>query len=772
MKIESRNLLSRHARAGVTPGLRLACLLASIALPLFGASIAIDEEAPWPRVRTTNGNTVTLHLPQVERWTSNSFVARAVIEVKPAREKKELLGVAWFEAHGSVDHSRRLVTLDRFEITHASFPDAKDGGSNALAVIREVIPAGARTVSLDYLVTALGFAEAAARKGAGGLKHDPPVVIWATNRTLLVLVDGEPALRPIAGTSLERVINTPVLLVREKPGGRFYLEADARWFAAESLAGSWALAQSPPAEVASLSSTNAPASASDGVPEPLPRIIVSTKPAELLLTVGLPEYQPIRGTALDYVADTDSQVFLQREERIIYLLLSGRWFKAASLHGPWTYVPPHELPADFAKIPANSPQAIALASVPGTRQAELALIAASVPTTATVNRRNATVQVSYDGEPKFKPIDGTTMSYAINAQLPVVRTGDEFYAVNDGVWFVATNALGPWRVAAEVPEEIYTIPPTSPVYYATFVRVYDADEENVETGYTAGYQGTYEDEGTVVYGTGCDYEPWYGDESYYSWGWTWGYCYYYIPWYQWWVWRPWWSGSTRLRAALIENIYDRWQTPGVTPHDRPIAADARIAAAAYRAAHQDFSGYPALYGRFRGPARPVPMQPPPNTLALNPYFRPQTPATAGEVPRGAQLLSTVRRSPGGGRDLYASPDGSVYLRKPDGWYRRQASGGWNLVAPAQGTIQRGQVASARSGQAGSAAGYRIAPGAGGAGAARTRDRVPDTGNRLPANEVAALERQYYARSLAQIRAQNARANYAPNRAVRGGGRRR
>src|SRR5690349_2177959 len=158
------------------------------------AQIAIDEEAPWPRARSTNGNTVTLHLPQVENWTSNSFKARAAVEVKLAKAKKELLGVVWIEAHGSVDHSNRVVTLDRIELRKGRFPEATDGGSNALAAVRDVLPAGARTVSLDYLITALGFDRAAARQGAGGLKHAPPAIIWATNRTVLVVIDGEPTL--------------------------------------------------------------------------------------------------------------------------------------------------------------------------------------------------------------------------------------------------------------------------------------------------------------------------------------------------------------------------------------------------------------------------------------------------------------------------------------------------------------------------------------------------------------------------------------------------
>src|SRR5258705_7892205 len=91
----------------------------TLALPagFATAQTPMDEEAPWPRVRSANGNTVTLNLPQVETWTSNSFRARAVVGVKPAGTKKESLGVIWFEADGSVDRSNRVVTLDRMEIT-------------------------------------------------------------------------------------------------------------------------------------------------------------------------------------------------------------------------------------------------------------------------------------------------------------------------------------------------------------------------------------------------------------------------------------------------------------------------------------------------------------------------------------------------------------------------------------------------------------------------------------------------------------------------------
>ena len=339
--------------------------------------------------------------------------------------------------------------------------------------------------------------------------------------------------------------------------------------------------------------------------------------------------------------------------------------------------------------------------------------------------------------------------------MPVIFNRTNYYALENGVWFEAASPTGPWQVAAEVPEEIYTIPPSSPVYYATFARIYDADEDEVETGYTAGYTGTYETDGTTVYGTGYDYEDWYGEE-YYGWGWTWGYGYWYVPWYQWWVWRPWWTPAGGLRAAVIENIYDRWQSPHVTPHDRI----ARAAAAANRS--PAFTGHPALYGRFRGGTKPAALAAPANALALNPYTRPPSATRANDIPRGAQLLTSVRQAPGGGRDLYASPDGNVYRRKPDGWYR-QSAGGWSYFAPTQGSVERGSVGSAP----------RVTP-ATHSPTARTAgrgDRVPNVGADARAQEVAELERQYFARSLAQMRAQQARPAHV-SRPARGGGRRR
>ena len=66
-----------------------------------------------------------------------------------------------------------------------------------------------------------------------------------------------------------------------------------------------------------------------------------------------------------------------------------------------------------------------------------------------------------------------------------------------------------------MPEAIYTIPPSSPLYYVTYVRIYEATPNYVYVGYTPGYMGTVVSPyGTVVYGTGYVYSPWIGSVWY------------------------------------------------------------------------------------------------------------------------------------------------------------------------------------------------------------------------------------------------------------------
>ncbi len=96
----------------------------------------------------------------------------------------------------------------------------------------------------------------------------------------------------------------------------------------------------------------------------------------------------------------------------LYVLLSGRWYTAATQAGPWSFIASNALPSDFTNIPSNSPKAAVLASVSGTAAANNAVLDASVPQTAAVKRDAKAPDVKYDGDPKFQDVQGTSMQYA------------------------------------------------------------------------------------------------------------------------------------------------------------------------------------------------------------------------------------------------------------------------------------------------------------------------------------------------------------------------
>ena len=64
------------------------------------------------------------------------------------------------------------------------------------------------------------------------------------------------------------------------------------------------------------------------------------------------------------------------------------------------------------------------------------------------------------------PIESTDLAYATNTNETVIKVGSQYFLLQDGVWFVADSPDGPWQLARTVPDEIYQIPPSSPVYNA------------------------------------------------------------------------------------------------------------------------------------------------------------------------------------------------------------------------------------------------------------------------------------------------------------------
>jgi len=274
-----------------------------------------------------------------------------------------------------------------------------------------------------------------------------------------------------------------------------------------------------------------------------PEIIVSTVPAELIVFDGEPALVPVEGDGLLYVDNTSNDVLLEIENQMYYVLLSGRWFKSASLDGPWDHVPPDQLPRGFAEVSPDSDIGDIRPFVAGTQEAEEAVLDSFIPQTATIKRDAPPPDVQYDGDPKFEPVEGTSMTYAVNTGNQIIFADRRYWLCYEGAWYVSQDNAGPWAVATEVAPEIYSIPASNPNYNCTFVKVYNSTPEVVYVGYYPGYTNSYVYGGTVVYGTGWYYPGWYGYRYWYPRPVTFGFGVGWNPWTGWhfgfgWAWGP------------------------------------------------------------------------------------------------------------------------------------------------------------------------------------------------------------------------------------------
>jgi len=573
---------------------------------------------PWPTQISARDSRFVVYQPQFDKWEGDRLEGRAAVAVHAqADEQPSSFGMVWISARTETNRASGIVTIRDLAITKADFPTATDRAGDYLELLRQQLAAKSWQMSLERLQSDMAIDRAVQQTGSQPLRNDPPKMIFSERPAILVPIDGAPVLREVPGTGLQRIVNTRALILYDPAlnnpvSARYYLYVIDHWRQAQHLAGPWTASANPAADLEKARQLAVQADqvdlldddVEDGEPLDASAVVyVSTEPAELLQTDGPAQYAPIQGTQLLYVTNSPNRILLDLRTASHYVLISGRWYRARALQrGPWEYVAAGNLPADFALIPPDHATAPVRAAVPGTPQAREAVIANSVPQVATVTRSAASLEITYDGEPSFQPIAGTSLQSAVNSPVPVIRVSEEsFYALDNGVWFTAIGPYGAWSVASYVPAVIYSIPRSSPLHYVTYVRIYDATPEVVYVGYTPGYVGSYvSSDFVVVYGSGWHYRPWIGTVWYGS-PVTWGFGFSIV--YNWWnpwrpccfaAWaprphfRPWWGpwhqhawhhrpvhvaaignvARGQHRPHGVTDIYGRWDRKAVHSHAR------------------------------------------------------------------------------------------------------------------------------------------------------------------------------------------------------------
>jgi hypothetical protein len=488
------------------------------------------QASAWPQEVVAPEATIVVYQPQPEKLVGNILSGRAAISLELKDGSEPIFGAMWFTARLDTDKDSATAIVSDVKVENVTWPGSVDASEQRFTTMVEgSVPKSGFEISTERLSASLATAEVE-QQSLQDLKTDPPRIVFTETLTVLMLFDGKPRFADIENSPYERALNTPFAVARNKKSGMVYLTSGAFWYQARDPLGPWTPTSSPPADLVQM----VPETDSDQpAPSEPPAIMAVAEPTELIVTSGKPGWTSLTGGELLYVQNTETPWLRELSTNNMYVLLSGRWYRSKTQAGPWTFVRADELPASFSNIPPASDIGGLRTSVAGTSEADDALRDAAIPQTAAIKRDEATLTVEYDGKPKFDGIKGTTVKYAVNTASQVLEISGKYYAVDNAVWYTSASATGPWVVADSIPdEEIAKIPPSSPVYNTTYVKVYSSTPEVVYVGYTPGYMWSFPYYGVPVYGTGWYYPPYWGG-IYYPRPPTWGFHVGYNPWTGW-----------------------------------------------------------------------------------------------------------------------------------------------------------------------------------------------------------------------------------------------
>jgi len=482
---------------------------------------AVPEPPGWPRlIETAAGSKIIIYQPQVLSWDrQRDLKAMAAISHQAKGATKPSLGTLTLESPTSVAMDERMVKLEKIRITEMKFPSLeKAQAQEALAEIQKTVPDNAVFMDLDRILAAVDKSQI--RGSSIQVSTNPPPIFYSEKPAILVQFDGPAIMSGIDGTTLKYVLNTNWDVLQDVGGTNlYYLRDGSTWMQTADLKGEWEPVKKLPETFAKLPATDNWSKVKDNVPVKkldkgkMPKVIVTERPAELILLKGKPKYEKIdkksKDATLLWVTNTESDLF-RIKDKDFYFLVAGRWFSAPDPDGPWKFAS-GSLSPEFATIPADHPRARVRSSVPGTDEAIEAVLLASVPQTATVDAKQLKPpDVVYSGDPEFKAIEGSKgVSYAVNTSSDVLKVSDSYYLCAQGVWFVSKNPKGPWVVTTAVPPAIYDMPASSPMHHVTYVTVVDDDPDYPTYATTAGYTGVTIAFGCAMWGTGYYYPPYY-----------------------------------------------------------------------------------------------------------------------------------------------------------------------------------------------------------------------------------------------------------------------
>ena len=197
----------------------------------------------WPKtLNASDGSLIRIYEPQAESFQGNILKGRAAFSVSRTGDTSEpLFGTFWAVATVETDKDNRIVHVNSVRIPKLRL--ARDSDASKISFLKTELETGNPRLNLELSLDVLlaGLDVAAQEKSLSkDLNNAAPKIIYQSQPSLLVLIDGQPMLQRNKDWGLDAVVNTPYTIVKDDK--QFYLYGAKHWYTSPDAAGPYSYA--------------------------------------------------------------------------------------------------------------------------------------------------------------------------------------------------------------------------------------------------------------------------------------------------------------------------------------------------------------------------------------------------------------------------------------------------------------------------------------------------------------------------------------------------
>jgi hypothetical protein len=184
------------------------------------------REDSFPRVFTIGSDAITIYPPNFQSWSGHVLTGTCALSIAKVGSQSQEFGTMAFTAKTEVNKLNRIVRVSDVQVTGVSLPTDPASQDRITSEITEESRGKSLNIALDRLEAAVPSMAAAPSVPVAPLLNNPPALSIVSSPTVLVPIQGQPTFATIPGTSLQRVLNTPMLLAKDAAGNWWLKIAD------------------------------------------------------------------------------------------------------------------------------------------------------------------------------------------------------------------------------------------------------------------------------------------------------------------------------------------------------------------------------------------------------------------------------------------------------------------------------------------------------------------------------------------------------------------